>query len=142
MAAVRKLTVFTYQSGVAPSAYTFDVVYDENGLIFVRTIITPTGNICSTTLGLPQSVIDDINSAITQVTNIMAATSALNGFATFAAVDFMDVAFASPLASANYRVTTEVPSFVTLRIINKTVNGFRIDASAQFSGTVGWDLFL
>lgn len=142
MAASLILAEFTYRSGTADEAYTFTVVYDSQGNISVRDIENPYGLIMDPWSRLPQSVTDDICAATAQVENIMAATSAVNGTITFSASAEESVTFPTPFTSTSYRVQVTTDSFVGLRVINKTLTGFTIQATSAFTGTVGYDVFV
>lgn len=142
MAATRVLAEFTYQSGVSPNLYYFTVVYDQNGRISVRNIQSPYGLLIDSMTELPQSVTDDICTATAQVEDLMAATSAINGTLTFVGEAEKSVTFATALSSTGYRVHLSTDTFVPLRITNKTVTGFTVQAGATFSGTVGYDVFI
>jgi len=51
------------------------------------------------------------------------------------------VTFSSPLPSADYAVQVSADTFVWLRVVSKTVNGFTVEASANFTGVAGYDVF-
>jgi len=136
------LAEFTYRSGPASEQYQFTVVSDQLGKISVRDIQNPYGLIMDPWSRLPQSVTDDICSATVQVETLMAATSAINGTLVFSNVASVSYTFATPLAGTTYRVQVTTDQFVALRIINKTVTGFTVEASAAFTGNVGFDVFI
>lgn len=142
MAGTQVLSEFTYQSGVSPSVYYFTVIVDQFGLVSVRNIQSPFGLIIDTMTSVPQSVVDDMNAAITQVESILAATSAINGTLTFSLETLKTVTFATALTNSTYRVQLDSNAFVGLRVIGKTLTGFTIEASAAFTGTVGYDVFV
>jgi len=142
VALTRIQSEFAYQSSSGGQTYYFSVVVDESGNYGVRNIRTPTGANCSSYESLPQSVIDDINTAIGQVENFMTTTSALNGSETFAAETYKDITFATPLASASYRVNYDKADFIEVRTVNKTTTGFRMEVNVTYTGTIGWDLFI
>jgi hypothetical protein len=90
---------------------------------------------------LPGSVVDDITTAISQVENLIMNTSAINGQATFTNQTQVIVSFPTPVANANYRVLFSVGDFVIVRFVPPlTVNGFTIETSTAFTGTVGYDV--
>jgi hypothetical protein len=142
MAGTRVLSEFTYTSGVSPSVYYFTVLVDQNDLVSVRNIQSPFGLIIDSMTSVPESVMTDITSAITQVEGLLAATSAINGILTFSAETSKAVAFATALTTATYRVQLDSSAFVGLRVTGKTMTGFTVEATAAFTGTVGYDLFL
>ena len=142
MAGVRVLSEFTYQSGVSPDVYFFTVVVDQNDKVSVRNIQSPFGLIIDSMTSVPESVIEDINSAISQVEGILAVTSAINGTLTFANETSKSVVFATPLTTTSYRVQLDTSDFVVLRVTGKSMTGFTVEASAAFTGTVGYDVFI
>jgi hypothetical protein len=127
---------------VSPSIYFFTIGVDQSDRVGVRNIQSPFGLILDSMTSVPQSVITDINSAISQVEGLLAATSAINGSLTFANEPFKTVTFATPLANALYRVQLDNTEFVVLRVTGKSVTGFTVEASAAFTGTVGYDVFI
>lgn len=142
MAGTRIQSDFTYRSGVGAQAYTFTIVEDQSGSLGVRDIQSPFGLLLDSMTRVPQSVIDDMNSAITQVEDILATTSAINGTLVFAAEAEKSVVFATALSSTDYRVQLAPDTFVPLRITNKTTAGFTVQAGATFNGAVGYDVFI
>jgi hypothetical protein len=142
MAATRILSEFTYRSGVPTQAYRFTVVVDEQGLVSVRNIQSPIGLIIDSVTSVPQSVVDDISAAIGEVENILAQTSAVNGTLTFSSSVSEAVVFTTAMASTTYRVVLSPDTFVPLRITNKTTTGFTVEAGAEFTGSVGYDVFV
>lgn len=142
MALTRSHTEFVYKSGAAPTAYLFTIVYDQSGLISVRDIQDPYGLILSPYTKIPQSVSTDIQTAMTQVEDLMSATSSINGTLTFSAETSKSVTFASAMSNTNYRVQVTSDVFAPFRITNKTLAGFTIQAGATITGTVGYDVFI
>ncbi len=142
MAGTRILSEWTYKSGVTPNIYYFTVVIDQSDRVSVRNIQTPFGLIVDSMTSVPDSVVQDINTAITQVESIMSATSAINGTLVFAAETSKSVTFATALTTTTYRVQTTVDQFVPLRITSKTTTGFTVEAAAAFTGNVGYDVFI
>jgi len=136
------LAEFTYQSGVSSEAYYFTIVVDQNDRVSVRNIQSPYGLIIDSMTSVPSSVVDDINDAISQVEDLMSATSAINGTLTFSAEGSKDVTFSTALSSTSYRVQLTADTFVPLRITNKTTTGFTVQAAAVFTGNVGYDVFV
>lgn len=51
------------------------------------------------------------------------------------------VTFSSPLATADYTVILSSGVFAPLKVTNKTISGFKVQAGSIVSGKVGWDLF-
>jgi len=142
MAATLSLSEFVFRSGVSPDIYQFTIVSDQTGLISVRDIQDRYGFVVSPYTQIPQSVAADISSATTQVETILALTSAVNGTLTFANDTDKAVVFAIPFGSTTYRVYVSSDIFAPFRITNKTTAGFTIQAGAQVSGSVGFDVLV
>lgn len=142
MTATRVLSEFTYRSGVPSSAYFFTIIVDEAGSYSVRNIQTPFGLILDSMTSLPQTVVTDISTALGQVENILATTSAVNGVLVFTNATSASYSFSTAMANTSYRVMLSPDLFVPLRIINKTTAGFTVEAGATVSGSVGFDVFL
>lgn len=134
---------FVYRTGTPPDYYTFTIVSDAaTGLLSVRDIEDRYGMILSPYTRIPQSVTNDINSALSEVTSILALASAINGNLTFVAETYKDVSFPAAMGNTNYRVQLSSQIFAPFRITNKTVLGFTIQAGATVSGVVGYDVFV
>lgn len=142
MAASLIQSEFVYRSGVSPDLYQFTIVSDQSGIIKVRDLQDPYGFVISPYTLIPQSVTDDISSAMGQVENLLALTSAVNGTVTFAAEDSKVITFPTPLADTTYRVHITSDVFAPFRITNKTTAGFTIEAGATISGDVGYDVLI
>lgn len=132
---------FIYQSGSSDETYQYTVLYDATANVYVRDIQNGYGLIVDSYSRLPSSVVADINSSITQVEDIMASTSAINGTLTFSSETEKSVVFTTALSGTTYRVQLTTDSFVPLRISSKATTGFTVQAGATFSGTVGYDVF-
>lgn len=133
---------FVYRSGVSPNLYTFTIVSNSLGTISVRDIQDPYGFVLSPYTQIPQSVTADISSAMAQVENILALTSAVNGTLTFASETEKSVTFAEAFTDTSYRVQVTSDVFAPFRITNKTVLGFTVQAGSTITGTVGYDVFV
>lgn len=142
MALVRRASDFVYTSSSGGVSYDFTVSVDSNNLITVRNISTPVGRIVDSYTPLPQVVMDDIQTAIGQVRNIVGQVGAISGTATFASAASAAVTFVTAQATATYRVYVDVPDFIPYRITSKTTTGFTIQLGTLFTGTVGWDVLL
>lgn len=133
---------FTYRSGVSPTLYQFTIVSDQEGNLSVRDIENPYGFVISPYTTIPQSVTTDIAAAMSQVETLLALTSAVNGTVTFASEATKDITFATPLASATYRVYVSSGILAPFKVTNKTTAGFTIYAGATISGAVGYDVLV
>ena len=142
MALTRIETQITYRSGGGGVFYHFEVVMDQNNNITVRNILTPTGLMTDSMVGLPQSVLDDIETAIGQLEDLVAQTSSVGGILTYAAETTQSVTFSTPFSSTSYRVQVSVEDFITYRIRNKTLTGFDIELGIEYTGDVGYDVFV
>lgn len=144
MSATSIQTNFYYQSSQGAQVYSFTIVLDQSGNLSVSNITTPTGlSLCqSASSTVPSAVLADIQTAMGQVTDLMAQTSAVNGQLTYANETSQSVVFATNFSNTNYRVTTSVADFIQTRITNKTVSGFDVETSASYTGTLGYDVFV
>ena len=142
MAATLAQSEFVYRSGVSPNLYMFTIVSDQTDLLSVRDIQDPYGYVLSPYTQIPQSVTNDIQSAMSQVEDILSLTSAVNGNLTFSAETEKTVTFAVAFSSTNYRVQVTSDVFAPFRITSKTTMGFTIQAGATISGIVGYDVFV
>lgn len=141
MAFNRAIFDFTYRSGSSGTYYYFTISQDAAGRISLKNIQTPTGRIIDSQTGVPQSVVDDIASAIQQVENFVAQTSAVNGNLSFVAQTSQSVSFVTPMAGTTYRVHVTIPDFVSWRVVGKTTTGFTIELGVTYTGIVGYDVF-
>lgn len=133
---------FVYRSGNPPSLYMFTIVSDQSGTLSVRDIQDPYGFVLSPYTQIPQSVTEDIQTAMGQVESILSLTSAVNGNLTFSSEAEKSVVFTTPFSNTNYRVQITADVFAPFRITNKTTLGFTIQAGATISGVVGYDVFI
>ena len=142
MAATLAQAEFVYRSGASPDLYQFTIVQNEMGAILVRDIQNPYGLVVSPYSQIPQSVTEDISDAMLQVEALLALTSAVNGTLTFAAETEKSYTFSTPFANTSYRVQITSDIFAPFRITSKTVTGFTIQAGAEVSGDVGFDVLV
>lgn len=142
MAASLVQSEFVYRSGISSEQYTFTIVSNSAGVLSVRDIQNPYGFILSPYTSIPQSVTNDISTAMQQVEALLAATSAVNGTLAFVSENTKTYTFASALTTATYRVQLTTDSFVPLRVTGQTTTSFTVQAAATFTGTVGFDLFI
>jgi hypothetical protein len=142
MALALVLSEFSYTSGSAADQFLFTVVSDSLGNLSVRDIQNAYGKVVSPYTRIPQSVEDDIHSAISQVEAIMAATSAVNGTLTFTDSHEETFTFTEAMTSAGYRVQVSSDAFVPLRISAQSTTTFTVQAGADFTGTIGFDVFV
>jgi hypothetical protein len=91
---------------------------------------------------IPQSVLDDIASATTQVRNFVAQTSAVNGQLTFAAETSKTVTYATAMANTTYRVVFSTTDFIPVRVTSKLTTGFTVSVGVTYTGTIGYDVFV
>ena len=72
----------------------------------------------------------------------MAATSAVNGTLTFTDSHQETFTFTDAMTSATYRVQLSSDAFVPLRISAQSTTTFTVQAGADFTGTIGFDVFV
>jgi hypothetical protein len=142
MAATLVQSEFVYRSGPPSNQYTFTIVSNSQGQLSVRDLQNPYGFIISPYSTIPQSVTDDINTAMQQVGAILATSSAVSGTLVFVSEAYKTYNFASPTPNTNYRVQLATNTFVPLRVIGQTTTSFTIEAAATFTGNVGFDVFI
>jgi hypothetical protein len=142
MASTRIAFEATYTSGTAYQKYRYTIYVNQLGNLAVRDIHSPYGLLMDSMTGLPQSVVDDITASMAQVEGILELTSAINGNLSFVNETSKNVSFATPFPSTTYRVYVTTSDFIVLRITNKTISGFTIEANVTYSGTVGFDVFI
>ena len=145
MALTKLMTELTYSStttNIPTQTYRFTLGMDQAQTISVRAIYTPTGLLVRDTTQVPKSVLDDIQTAIGQMEDLVGQTSAINGQLTYAAQTQQSVVFATAFANTNYRVTFSVTDFIVPRVVGKTVNGFTVELPTTYTGTVGYDVFI
>ena len=133
---------FTYRSGVSPNFYYFTIQQDQFGNVSVKDIESPQGRIVDSQTSIPQSVTNDIQTAIQQVNNFVAQTSAINGQLTFTAQTSQTVTFVTPMAGTGYRVVFSTVDFIPVRVISKSTTGFTISVGVTYTGVVGYDVFV
>lgn len=135
-------SAFTYRSESGGQSYFFTIVQNLNGTLGRRDMITPFGPIRDSNTQVPQFVLDDEQTAIGQVENILATTSALNGILTFTDETSKVVTFTTPFANTSYRVQIAQQDNVSFWTTLKSTGGFTINASITFTGFVGFDVFV
>ena len=133
---------FSYKSSSGEESYYFNVVLDASSVVSVRNMQTPNGLIQDSYSSLPQAVLDDIQTAIGQVEDLVAQTSASNGIESFTAETSKDVTFDTAMSNTNYRVVFSTEDFVPVRVISKTITGFTIETGSTYTGDVGYDVFV
>jgi len=142
VAATRTLVSATYQSVVDEGTFTFVVTVDSNSISGVQSIRGPNGTYLDSMTSLPQTVVQDIQDAITQVEDQLAQTSDINGQLVFAGETTKAVVFVTPMGNTNYRVVTSVVDYVPVRVISKTTTGFTVETGVTYTGRVGYDVFV
>jgi len=142
MALTRMSSEFVYRSGEASTGYYYFTITVDGLGTSVRNIQTPNGLIKDSLTPLPESVTDDIQTAIAQVEDIVAATSSINGTLAFAAEVSKTFVFATALGSTSYRVVFSVGDFIPVRVTNKLTTGFTVETGITYTGSIGFDVFI
>ncbi len=142
MAGTRVAFEATYTSGTGSSQYRFTIYVNVADVLSVRDIRTPNGLLIDSMTTLPQSVVNDIQTAMGQVEGLLSLTSAVNGRLTFTAEGSKTVTFSTPMPDTNYRVYFTPSDFVAVRAVDLTTAGFTVQVSTTFTGTVGYDVFI
>lgn len=141
MALTRTRSDFVYQSGGAGVFYYFTVSMDQAGQVSVRDLQSPMGRLVDSTTPLPQSVTDDISTAISQVKNLM-GSSVVNGNLVFSGETSKTVTFSTPLSGTGYRVVFSPQDFIPIRVTSKTTAGFTVETGITYTGTIGYEVFV
>lgn len=143
MALTKTLTELTYRSEAGGQIYTFVISMDQLGNVSVREILTPNGGLCSSMALLPESVLQDIETAICQLRGLLRQTSVVSGTLTFHNSTEEVVAFSSPFTSTDdYRIVFTVADFLSVRAKDKSTTGFTVDAGITYNGAIGYDVLV
>ena len=142
MALTRTSTDVTYKSSAGGQDYYFIIVMDQQSNVSVRNIRSPTGLIVDANTTVPKDVQTDVTTAIGQVEDLVAQTSAVNGNLTYTAEVTKAVVFATAMANTNYRVVFSTNDFIAVRVTNKATTGFTVETNVTYTGTVGYDVFV
>lgn len=140
MALTRTNVTFEYQSSSGSQTYYFTVQQDGAGNQSVKNIRGPLGLIQDPFTQLPQSVVQDIQTGMSQVEDAL-ASSASSGTIAFVEEASKAVSFVTPMANATYRVYFEIPEFVGYRVASKTTTGFTLELTSNWTGTARFDVF-
>lgn len=136
MALARAQFSSTYSSSSGVVTYYFDMVVNQNGGVAVRNIRGPRGLINDPTTEIPQSVLDDINSARAVVAQTQTTTEVMSGNLTFTGETYQDATIAGGvLNNTNYRVVFTTTDGIVVFAENKTTTGFRASVAVAY-GTV------
>lgn len=144
MALARALFTSTYSSSSGGVTYYFDMVVDQNGTMAVRNIRGPRGLINDPMTEIPQSVLDDINSARSVVAQTQTTTQVLSGTLTFTGQTYQDVVIAGGvLNNTNYRVVFSTGDGMVIIAEDLATTGFRVSVAAAYGSvpdpkTVGY----
>jgi len=135
-------SAFTYKSSAGGQDYYFEVVLDSASNASIRNVRTPLGLITDANTMVPSAVQTEMLTAIGQVEDLVAQTSAVNGNLTFTAATSVAVSFGTAFANTNYRVVFSTADFISVRVINKLTTGFTVETNVTYTGTVGYDVFV
>jgi len=129
MSLVRTRAVFTYCSFSGGVSYTFDVVYDAQGLITITNIQGPIAgtSACSSacTSSIPEDVLEDMQLAKSLVELLMSVTEVASGTITFTGQTQNPGSIPiGVLNNTNYRVAYTSGCSVVFTTENKTLTSF------------------
>lgn len=137
MALSRAASTHTYSSSSGGQTYLFDVIVDGQGVASVRNIRGPNGLIQDARTQIPQSVIDDMDSALESVSLLTQETEVDAGNIVFELDTTVPVVIpGGVLNNTNYRVVFTTPDGTVLVAENKTTTGFDAVAATAY-GAVG-----
>lgn len=147
MAAIRTRSKasFTYivrVDDLCNPTWRFTVDVNQDGTCGVSNVRSPNGGISDTNTQIPGCVIDEINAAKSEVENILAQSSAVNGTLTFTNQTSQSIIFSTPFANTDYRVYVSLADFIDWRVTNKTTTGFDLELNVTYTGTVQYDVFV
>ena len=134
---------FTYRviTGTNQTWY-FTVYVDSTGQAGFRDLVSPQGPVRDAYTATPVEVLNAINQAVAQVGDIMVATSAVSGQATFDEATSVEIVFDTPMSGTQYRVHLDAPDFITTRVKYKSTTGFIIEVGSTYTGVIGYDVFI
>jgi hypothetical protein len=136
-------TCATYRSESGGQFYTFTVVQSANNCISVKEIIGPYGPIGTSNTCLPESVSEDIQTAIDQLKVASGMLSTSSGFAEFSNESSKVITFDTALSNTNYRVVFSVEeNFLIPIVTSKTTTGFTIELNITHTGAIGYDVLV
>lgn len=124
MTLARQQSLFTYASSSGGVTYYFDITVDAQGLITVGNIRSNQGAVsCST--GIPDTVLDDIQSAKLLVQQLVSETAVDSGTITFTGqTEQPVVVIPGALNNTEYRVAYTTSDGTVLITEDKTTTGF------------------
>lgn len=144
MALARVQFASTYSSSSGGITYYFDLVVDQNGTVAARNIRGPRGLINDANTGIPQSVLDDINTARAVVVQTQTSTEVVSGNLIFTGQTYKDAVIAGGLLNnTDYRVVFSTVDGMVIIAEDLTTTGFRATAAAAYGSvpdpkTVGY----
>ncbi len=139
MALSKTSTVVSYASQAGQNRYTFDVLVDSMGGVGVRNIKGPNGLDQYTVL--PLVVMEDIQQAQRETSDLLAETAIGSGSVDFTSQVSQIVTFDTPLNNTDYRVVLAFDPTGPVGFVQaQAVDGFLIILSAVYTGTVSYVL--
>lgn len=120
--------------------YRFSVYSDAYGVITVGEVTRENTPYPERTY--PLSVQSAINTAVSNMENIVASKSNISGSVTLTNASEGSVLFTTPLQNTDFRVVFCVDDFILARVKSRTTTGFTFELSANFSGVVRYDVFI
>lgn len=148
MALTRTQFVATYSSSSGSQTYYFDVVVDAQGLVSIRNIRGTRGLIQDSMTSIPQSVLEDMESAKAIVIQTTTETLVASGTLAFTGQTYRDATVsAGVLNNTNYRVVYTTSDGVQIITDNPTTTSFRATAGVAYGTvdapkTVNWVLLV
>lgn len=125
MTASRVQSVTTYSSSSGGAYYYFDVVVDANGAVSIRNIRSPRGLIQDALTSIPQSVLDDMDTAKNQVVQTQTETSIASGDIVWTGETLHSVSLDDGLVNnTQYRVVFTTDDGTVLYADSLTTDGF------------------
>lgn len=142
MTLTRKEAAFTYRSESGGQEYFFTAVADEQGSYSIRNIQGPYGRIRDSVTSIPESVTEDMQTALDQVKVMIDMTTVANGILVFAGETEKTVTLGIELANTNYRVVFSPEEFHAPKVKDKTTTGFTVELNHTYTGNLGFDVLV
>lgn len=140
-----KESSFTYlvrTSNQCAPPWMYTIVVNQDGTVGVRNIQSPYGLLCSSTIQIPEEVLQAIEDSKDQVEDILSHTGTLQGTLNFVDQSSQAIVFATPFNSVSYQVHVTIQDFYSWKITNKTVMGFTIELGITYTGIVQYIVFV
>ena len=136
MALTRILAVHTYTSVLGNQTYTFDVTLDGNGVLGVRNIRSPFGQLLDPNTPVPDSVMTDISNARAITRQQLSQSIVTSGTMSWTGQTSQTVTVSSGLLNnTNYMVAYTTPDGTILTTSALTTTSFLVTAPSAYGSS-------